>query len=179
MTNMTKMPDDIDIARRLGNTREAILGALPTTRSPRLGHRARLGVVLSGSAVAILGLTGGTLAVVQATQEQVSYSVQCFAGASLDSASTTIDRPQATNRVTGTNAARERTTPAADCAFAWKAGLIGQTASPVDPNSANYPVPDLVACTLTDGVGAGFPRGDSKLSDSAFCDALGLTTWRN
>ena len=179
MINMTRMPDDIDIARRLGNTRLALMAALPTTRSPRISHRARVGVVLSGSAVAILGLTGGTLAVVQATQDQVSYSVQCFAGPSLDSSNTTISRPQATDRATGSGAARQRTSPSADCAFAWKAGLIGQRVAPSDPNSANYPVPELVGCTLTDGVGAGFPRGDSKLSDSAFCDTLGLTIWRN
>lgn len=179
MTNMTRMPDDIDIAHRLGKTREKLLLALPTTRSPRLRHRSRLGLVAAGSAVFVLGLTGGTLAVVHATQEQVSYSVQCFAGPSLNSSSTTIGHPEATDRTTETVAERPLTDPIADCTFAWKAGLIGQKTAPADPNSANFAVPDLVACTLTNGVGAGFPRGDSTLSDNAFCDGLGLTIWRS
>jgi hypothetical protein len=179
MTDITKMPDDIEIARHLEKARGLILEALPTTRSPRLTYRARLGIVVSGAAVVVLGISGGSLAVVQATHEQVSYSVQCFAGASTESSSTTIGHPQVTDRVTGVNGQRQSADPIADCSFAWKAGLIGQKSAPADPNSANFPVPDLVACTLPDGVGAGFPRVDRKLSDHALCESLGLSVWRH
>lgn len=127
----------------------------------------------------VVGLTGGTLAVVQATREQVSYSAVCFAGPSLDSANTTIGRPEATDRSTGAAGGRQRTDPIADCGFASKAGLIGQKTTPAGPNTADFPVPALVSCTLTNGVGAAFPRGNSKLSESSFCGALGLAAWHS
>jgi hypothetical protein len=174
---MNRMPDDDDIARRLGEARAAVLATIPTVRSPRISRQGRAGVAIAAAAVAVLGLTGGAVAVIQATHEQVAYSVQCFAGASLGSASTTVTVPEATDRTTGAAGSRPTTDPVADCADAWRSGLIGQASPPADPNTADFPVPDLVACTLRDGVGAGFPRGDSRLDDKAFCAVLGLAPW--
>ena len=61
------------------------------------------------------------------------------------------------------------------------ASFLGKAFNPLfftqDPNAANFPVPELVGCTLSNGVGAGFPRGDSTATSEEFCRDLGLTIW--
>ena len=77
----------------------------------------------------------------------------------------------------GEEASRDVLDPVTICGDLWRMGLVGQDAAPADPNTANFPVPELVGCTLANGIGAAFPRGDSTATSEEFCRDLGLTSW--
>lgn len=172
----TRIPDDIDIDARLADIRSQLLAAVKQERTPRFSRTGKVGVAAIAAAGLAVALTGGTIAVVQATQEQISYSIQCYEAASLNADFTTIGTPTATDSVTGEES-RDATDPVSTCGDIWRMGLIGQDAVPADPNTADFPVPELVGCTLNNGVGAGFPRGGSTATVEEFCQNLGLTVW--
>jgi hypothetical protein len=173
---MTTLPDEDEITARLAMVRGVVLGTSAGVHMRRTNHATRVGLIVGASAVGVLGLTAGTIAVVNATQDQISYSVNCYSADSLTSSYTTVQSPTATNSATG-QTDRAVTDPVTTCTDMWRMGLIGQSTKPADPNSANFPVPDLVACALSNGVGAGFPRTDSTISDKDLCDSLGLAVW--
>jgi len=172
----TRIPDDVTEDARLAGIRGRVLRAIATERTPRFSRaqKATVAVVAAGALAA--GLTGGALAVARATQEQISYTVECFEAADLSSRFTTVSSPTATNLTTGEES-RNQTDPVATCSEMWRMGLIGQDSVPADPNAAQFPVPALVGCALADGVGAGFPRGSSTAGAEEFCGDLGLTAW--
>ncbi len=141
-------------------------------------HRRRIGITIAVGALAAVALTAGTLAVVQATHEQTTYSVQCYSQASTSSSYTTATEPIAVNTTTGQTADRPPSEPVSVCGGMWRMGMVGQKPDPNrDPNTANFPVPQLVACTLPNGVGAAFPKNGSSATEAEFCDSLGLTPW--
>ena len=63
------------------------------------------------------------------------------------------------------------------CDDMWRMGIIGQDEVPVDPNAADFPIPDLVGCRQGNGVGAAFPRESLSHDDAAACRSLGMTVW--
>jgi hypothetical protein len=143
-------------------------------------HRRRVGFTIAAAGAGALALTAGTLAVVQATHEQTTYSVQCYSQASTSSTYGTASEPLPINSATGHAGTRAAVDPVSACGHMWREGLVGQQPDPQrDPNSANFPVPPLIACTLANGVGAAFPKGDSNDNQASFCDSLGLTPWSN
>jgi hypothetical protein len=172
----TRFPNEVTENAQLADIRSRLLGAVSQERTPRFS-RARKAAVAAGAAGAVaVALTGGAIAVVQATQDQVSYSVQCYDAASTNAHFTTVGTPIATDNVTGEES-RDATNPVTTCGDIWRMGLIGQDAAPADPNAADFAVPELVGCTLGNGVGAGFPRGDSTATSEEFCRDLGLAVW--
>lgn len=163
----TRFPDEATEDARLAGIRSRVLAATatePTPRFSRAGKSLSAAIAAGGLAVA---LTGGAVAVIQATQEQIRTSVRCYAAPDLDARFTTAAIP--------TDAA-DAVDPVGLCGDMWRAGIIGQPVIPADPNTADYPVPDLVACTLQDGTGSGFPR-EGAASAQAFCRELGLAVW--
>ncbi|MEJ1229809.1 MAG: hypothetical protein WDM88_02860 [Galbitalea sp.] len=143
----------------------------------RRRRRRRVSITVAGAGLAAVVLTAGTVAVVQATQEQIGYSVICYSAASTSSDYATASDPTATNTVTG-QTDREAADPVSVCGDMWRSGLVGQKPDAQrDPNTANFPIPQLVACTTTDGVGAAFPREGSGATETDFCDSLGLAPW--
>lgn len=171
----TQVPDDIDA--RLARVRGSILEALPSTRTHRFSRAGRVTMVVAGASLFAVALTGGTIAAIQASQEDVDYSVQCFDAASMSATSTTVVLAEATDNETGEVVPRDAIDPAETCGEMWRMGFLGQESAPTDPNSANFPVPELVACVLDNGVGAVFPREDSTASSQSFCRDLGLAVW--
>lgn len=169
------MMTETEVDNRVGRLRDNVLTAVTATKTHRISRAGRTAIILGASALA-LSLTGGTVAVVQATQEQITYSVTCYEEASLTSNYTTVASPLAVNTDTG-DESRDATDPVASCSEMWRMGLIGQDQPPTDPNAANFPVPELVGCTQSNGVGVAFPRRDSTASDVAFCQNLGLAIW--
>lgn len=172
----TRLPDEATEDARLAGIRSRLLGAVAQQRTPRFSRARKTAVAAIAAGGLAVALTGGAIAVVQATQEQISYSVQCYDAASINANFTTVATPTATDNVTGEES-RDATNPVTTCGDIWRMGLIGQEAAPADPNAANFPVPELVGCTLSNGVGAGFPRGDSTATSEEFCRDLGLTIW--
>ena len=175
---MTRLPDEDEITARLASVRDVVLGASAGFAKRRLSRLTRVGLIVGASIVGVLGLTAGTIAVVSASQEAISYSVNCYTADSLSAKYTTVASAEATNNATG-QTDRPKTNPVTTCADMWRMGVIGQPAVPKDPNTANFPVPDLVGCTLSNGVGAGFPRPDPTISNKELCDSLGLAVWPN
>lgn len=168
-------PEDTNEDLRLAAGRGRLLESVAHERTPRYS-RARKAASVVGISVLAAALTGGTIAVVQASQDEVTYSVQCYEAASLDADFATVGSPTATDRKTG-EARRDPTDPVSTCGDLWRMGLVGQEAAPADPNAADFPVPAIIGCTLSNGVGAGFPRGSSTSSDRNFCRDLGLAVW--
>lgn len=171
----TRIPDDVDVTARLAAIRPRLLREVDHERTPRYSRAGK--AAFAAIAVGGLVLTGGTIAVVQATQEQVDYSVRCYAAADLGSNFTDVARPIATDTTTGQQMPRQVLEPENACGDMWRMGMIGQEVAPTDPNAAHFPVPELVSCTLQDGVGAAFPRENNTALAEAFCRDLGLTAW--
>ena len=172
----TRIPDDVDIDARLAEVRDNLLATVPTTRTPRFSRAGRVGIAITGAGAIAVALTAGAIAVAQASHEEVAYSVQCYDRPSLSAVYTTVGVAAATKVAPG-SAARESTDPVATCADMWRMGILGQKSVPDDPNAANFPIPELVGCTLPNGVGAGFPRAGSNASAQEFCSNLGLAIW--
>jgi len=171
-----RYPSEEEVTARLAAARRNVLSQIPT--APRRRRRLRrLGIgvaVLVGAAT----LTATAVAIHQATTEQITYSVDCFEKADMTSRSASVESSEATNNLTGATS-REPTDPVTSCQDMWRMGLLGQMTPPADPDTADFPVPDIVACKEANGVGAGFPRGDSTLSNAEFCQDLGLAAWRS
>lgn len=170
----TPIPDDV-VQARLRTVRSQLMTAVSHERTPRYS-RARKATI-AAIAVGGLVLTGGTIAVVQATQEQIDHQVRCFEAADLGSNYTDVAEAIGIDSTTGRQEARRVLGPETACGDMWRMGLVGQEVAPADPNAANFPVPELVGCTLPNGIGAAFPRENHSTLAEDFCRDLGLTAW--
>jgi hypothetical protein len=65
------------------------------------------------------------------------------------------------------------------CSVIWSNDSFGPDGNndPEAPGAGTHPVPQLVVCTLPDGVTGVFPRTTETSSDKDFCAALGLADW--
>lgn len=163
---MIALPTDLEITRQLVPVREAVLAATLSVRSPRRSTRFRVTRNLIIAAAAIAALTAGSLIVARLSQNDIDHSAICFQHASLDSYQVPISGAGDTTD--------EPLDPIRGCAFAWKLGNF-EPGGPPDPSTANFPVPELTACTLADGSAGVFPREGRPAED--FCAALGLAVW--
>lgn len=174
----TRIPSDQELTARLAAVRTRLLETVATVRPVRFSRGARIGFAAAAGIVLAAGLTGGTIVVIQATQEVITYSVQCYEGASLSSDFITVGHSEATE-----GPIREvtpvPTDPVETCTDVWRRGLIGQETPLSDPNTPDLPAPEIVGCTLTDGIGAGFPIEDSTATAEDFCRSLGLAPWED
>jgi hypothetical protein len=173
----TRIPDDATEEARLAGIRGRLLGTIEQERTPRFSRAQKASAVVAAAAGLAVALTGGAIAVVQASQEQVHYSARCFPTASITERYADVGVPRAVDRVTGQEAERLILDPVTACGDLWRMGLVGRDVAPADPNAADFPVPALVGCTLQNGVGAAFPRGASTLTEEEFCRDLGLAGW--
>lgn len=169
---MTTLPTDAEVERLLAEARAVVMEATARIHSPRRSTRYRTTRNLIFAAAAAIALTGGTIAVVQATQSYIDSTVICYEEASLDS----LELP-AQSSVDGQSVAID---PIEACAAVWRSGAFQDVHDGVvvpDPDAVDLPVPALVACTLPNGASAVFPREDDPSSASDFCAALGLAVW--
>lgn len=167
---MSDQLSEADIRGRVDAIRNAVLEAIPRERARR---RRRTGVI-TGVMAATLAISGGAL-IVHASDDAVTYGVVCYDGPSLSAGSVQVESALGVDR--SGSADRTATDPVATCGDMWRLGLIGQEQLPPDPNAANFDVPDVVGCTLPNGIAAGFPRGTSTFDDHDFCTQLGLAPW--
>jgi hypothetical protein len=125
-------------------------------------RRNRVAVTLGGAAACVV-VTGGTLAVAQATNTEKSVSI-CFQAASAQSEAAEVgtapmdgvvgDLPDMATRVAFAEA---------QCEAVWQVGLLGEGSSPAGS------VPDLFTCLLADGRLGVFP-----VASAVDCEVLGL-----
>jgi len=167
---MIDMLSDDDIRARVDAIRAEVVEAIPRERARR---RRRFGVI-AGAAAAAVAITGGAL-IVRASNDAITYEVVCYDGPSLSANSVQVESALGVDQSGGAD--RTATDPVVTCGDMWRMGLIGQEELPVDPNAANFDVPDLVGCTLPNGIAAGFPRGASTFDNRDFCNELGLAPW--
>lgn len=158
---MTHLPRDQEVAEQLSRVRLDVLSATHRVRSPRRSTRFRVTRNLAIGAVAIGALTAGTVAVATAPSQYLDTFSVCYEEADLSSQHFDV--------------LEDHTDPITACSASWRVGQLGQNGS-ADPNDANFPVPELAACELRNGVAAVFPREDAE-SDQGLCEALGLAVW--
>lgn len=159
--------DQASIARVRANVLRTVGAEQAVARRQRVWRVA----ATSGVLVAVLGLTGGAIAVVRASQAEIDGSIRCFAAAAVNAEFTTVIEA----RVEGGSANPAFAERALEvCAAVWRVGLIGdgEVKIPADPSQVDHPVPQLIACNLRDGVVGVFPS-DNAASEQ--CLALGLT----
>jgi hypothetical protein len=117
-------------------------------------------------------MTGGAIAVLQASPTEIDGTIRCFAAMDGDADYTTVVEAQAEGEVIDTAFSQH----ALDvCAAMYRAGIVvdGTVVAPAVPSKVDYPVPDLVACTLRDGVVGVFP--DENTTTGTPCGYLGFT----
>lgn len=128
-------------------------------------RRARWGMTaLAGASV--IALTGGALAVVQASESSKTVS-QCYASSAPGSATTEIAAPPTDGSVRTISDLTARVRLAEEqCAAVWRIGMFTET-GPSD--SKMSPVPRLFTCLRPDGRLAVYP-----VDRDSTCDSLGL-----
>jgi hypothetical protein len=171
--------DDIPPPRRMRRERRGAVRQLleeQVRKSTRPWWRRSWQGVVVGTGTTALVLAGGVAtAYVAFKPAEDQTSVLCYARADLDADPVDVTRlAVARDTRAGDDEADSGTVPVEDpvsaCAQAWRDGLLpshGDRAA--RPGAAGQsPVPDLVACTLDEGVSAVFP------GDPATCERLGL-----
>ncbi|HWM32897.1 MAG TPA: hypothetical protein VNR36_01525 [Pseudolysinimonas sp.] len=153
------LPSDAEVARRLADVRVAVLEATAQVRSPKRSTRYRVTRNLIIAGVAVAALTAGAVVIALETQDVRSTNVICFEEAGVES-----------RQVAGGTSA-DMFDPIEMCSAIWAVDGFA------DPDGQDYthPVPDLVACTMPNGIAGVFPLGDARPED--FCAALGLADW--
>jgi len=165
----TFMADD-EVRLRVTSIRVSLAGEIVRERARRRKRR-----IITASAIgAAVVLTGAAL-VIEATSDQVHYEVFCYETQDLDGKYTQVQSALGVDD--HGNAERTEVDPVETCGDMWRMGALGQATPPADPNTANFEVPELVGCTLPNGMAAGIPRGDSTSSNTDLCNELGLTPW--
>ena len=166
---MTTLPTDLDVARQLMSVRAAVIEATHHVRSPKRSTRYRVTRNLIIAAAAIAALTAGAIVALQAPPDIIEGSVACFRTASLDDGEPyyILGEPGLSDEAVEI------------CSWWWSNDGWSNEENPElwDPIRGDYPVPPLVACTLSDGSAGVFPREGSTASDTDFCGALGLADW--
>lgn len=148
-----------DIGPRLATVRERVLRE-PLRRQRRRRIAAAAGIALGAATV----LGGGAYAITEATGEQISSSVECILGSTLDAPRVTVAVP----RVDGEPASG--VDPTALCT-----DLAGQGALR-HPDSGQWLLPEdshWTACRLPTGV-AGVLAAPISSGPTEFCRSLGL-----
>ena len=128
--------------------------------------------------VLVIALGAGGLLGLRAAQEEIAYSVACYEGDSLTSRTVTFAAPP-TKGAQGQVVERPRVDPVSTCEEMWRIGVLGDTEQPENASTGEFPVPDIVGCVQTNGIGAGFRREFSSVSDQYFCARLGMRVWRD
>jgi hypothetical protein len=167
------LPTLEDVRLDLVSVRADVMEQIQHVRSPRRSTRYRTlrGLVVAGAAAILLA--GAAIAVAQYDQQTIRSNATCFREASLGSQGVGIVQvPDASNP----DAVAD---PIQACAVIWQNDMwdSSNNGDPDDPSDGTAPVPQLVACTLSDGVPGVFPREGSTASDEDFCGALGLADW--
>ena len=153
------VPTDDDVARLLAETRVAVLDATHHVRSPKRSTRYRVTRNVIIASVAVAALTAGAIAVALESDDVRGSNMVCYEEADLDS-----------RHVYG-GTSLEMFDPIAMCGAVWASNGFDDTNGPDN----TYPVPDLIVCTMPNGLAGVFPVGDARPED--FCAALGLADW--
>lgn len=137
-----------------------------TARDRSRRRRQRKMAWFGGGIVASLALTGGAIAVIQATEVEKSASL-CFETTSLDSSYTEIGDATTDGTVDALPGMSERVDGAeAQCSALWS---IGNFTSEGPSDGTDLPVPALFTCLLADGRLGVFP-----VTDETDCENLDL-----
>lgn len=161
----TTFPDDLEVERLLVPVRASVMQATQHVRSPKHSTRYRTARTLIIASAAVAILTAGTVVAVVERQAVIDHTAHCYVKPSLDAQQLTLKGL--------TTADSPTLDPIAACATAWSNDAF----NPANDGSTDHPVPDLVACTGSDGIAAVFPREGSTADDTGFCKALGLADW--
>lgn len=132
----------------------------------RSRRRRRTMAWFGGGIVASLAITGGAIAVIQATETEKSASL-CFEAASPDSSYTEIGDATTDGTVDPLPGMSERVDNAeAQCSALWSIGNFTPEGS---SDGTDLPAPALFTCVLADGRLGVFP-----VTDGADCESLDL-----
>jgi hypothetical protein len=174
MTDIDRIPPARAMARgRRDALREALEAEVRGTRP--WWRRSWQGLAVGGGALALVLAGGAATAYVAFMPAEDRASVLCYSQPDLDSDNVPgIRVAVGRNMPAGAKESDSGTVPIGDpaeaCAQAWQDGQIsadGAREVPED-STARYQVPDLVACTLDEGVAGVFPGSPST------CERLGL-----
>ncbi|HEY8454234.1 MAG TPA: hypothetical protein VIL34_01455 [Actinopolymorphaceae bacterium] len=174
MTDISRVPPPRAMAReRRAALRRLLEEEVRKTYQP-WWRRSWRSFTVGGGALTLVLASGAATAYVAFKPAEDKASVLCYAAPDLDSdhlpgarVAVAQDMPAgAEDSESGTIAI---TDPLATCSQAWRDGLIGPEGvrEPPEP-TATHQVPNLVACTLEEGVAAVFPGPPST------CERLGL-----
>jgi hypothetical protein len=171
----TRRPDDRFIERELADIRESVFASIE--RATRVRRRATIGIVVVGILLVGGGVTAGAIAIQRASALSIANTVVCYQGDDLGSRSRDVGQPP-----DATNSHGQRVQlPAADfasmCQMMWRTGLLGDVTPPRNVNDGHFPIPRLTFCRRDDGIAAGFPNRDPRVSDSQLCANIGLPLW--
>jgi hypothetical protein len=152
---------------------DEMFGQIMTTVT-KLERRRTLGrrmTALAGAVAIAAGITGGVLVVIQASATMKNVA-ECYASTDLNSHHTGVVVADKDGQAAQTpSSVNDRiATGTENCGAVWRLGRFE-----ADPNAVqsgrDFPVPNLVACTLPDGRFAYFPSANSA---SEVCSHLGL-----
>lgn len=132
-------------------------------------HWRRSGVTLGAGAV-VLATTGAAGAYLAFAPASDTSRVRCYTTANFGSDGDYQGTDAAiANSEPGTSDPVDVTDAVGLCGALWRAGvLVAGQGQPSEPISGSRPVPELVACTLPNGVAAVFPGG------AGTCERAGL-----
>jgi len=154
--------------------RDALMDEVRRTRRP-WWRRSWQGLAVGGGACTLVLAGGAATAYVAFKPAENKASVVCYSGADLgakrvDGTTVAVAREMPADSAESDSGAVAIADPVAACAQAWQDGLLssgGADAAQPDP-AVRHQVPNLVACTLDEGVAGVFPG--SPLT----CEQLGL-----
>lgn len=134
--------------------------------SDRSRRKRRGWAMAATGAVASLAITGGAIAIIQATETEKSGSL-CYQSVSTESAQTEVGAAPPDGIVGPLPGMAERVRAAEEqCAIAWQIGVF----SPEGPSDgSSHTIPEMFTCVLRDGRLGVFP-----VDGGADCDALNL-----
>ncbi|MGB3376656.1 MAG: hypothetical protein WBA87_16140 [Microbacterium sp.] len=122
--------------------------------SDRLRRKRRGWALVATGAMASLAITGGTIAVIQASETEKSGSI-CYESASTSSRQTEVGAAPADGVVGALPGMPERVRAAEEeCGVAWSIGVFSPEGS---SDSNDHTVPELFTCVLRDGRLGVFP----------------------
>lgn len=163
--------DEMDEASIAHVRSELTRDVLADQRAIRRSRTRRIGFV-SAAGVAALALVGGAIAVTQASQTEIEGTIRCFAVMDGDAEYTTVIEASADGDVPDTAFSKRAIEV---CGAMYRVGILGdgKVLAPKDPSKVDYPIPELVTCTLRDGVIGVFPNENT--TDTETCYLLGYT----
>lgn len=173
---MNVVPPASDVDAQVASITGEVLAEIPGIRSPRRSRRFKRRAAVSVGAALVVALTAGGLIALRAAQDEIAYSVACYEGDSLTTRTVTFAAPP-TKGMDGEVLDRARVDPVSTCAEVWRLGVLGSGRP--DVRTGEFPVPDIVGCQQTNGIGAGLRREFSSVSDQYFCARLGMRVWRD